>query len=138
VLCVLFNSWDDNIYRKRREEMDAKIKENKERTALLKMLEYADRNMGMDDRIRPDDIVMEASKELAELSLENENLKKENAELIFEIGDLKDKLSEAWEIIDSFGFLIFLTKSERMSRRFSFDPTYKRAVKWLREYENGT
>jgi len=116
--------------------MDARIKENKERTALLKMLEYADRNMGMDDRIRPDDIVMEANKELTEIFLENKNLKKENAELIFEIGDLKDKLSEAWEIIDSFGFLIFLTKSERMSKRFSFDPTYKRAIKWLREYES--
>jgi len=69
--------------------MDAKI------TALHKVLEYADRNMGMDDRIRPDDIVMEASKELTELSLENKNLKKENAELIFEIGDLKDKLAIA-------------------------------------------
>jgi hypothetical protein len=98
VLCILFNSWDDNIYRKRREEMDARIKENKERTALLKMLEYADRNMGMDDRIRPDDIVMEASKELMELSLENKNLKKENAELIFEIGDLKNKLAVACHV----------------------------------------
>jgi len=67
--------------------MDAKL------SALHKVLEYADRNIGLDDRIHPDDIVMEANKELTEISLENKNLKKENAELIFEIGDLKDKLA---------------------------------------------
>jgi hypothetical protein len=60
----------------------------------------------------------EALKEYAELKEESE------------ISELL--LGKAWDIIDHFGFLIFLRKRDVV---YSFDKVYEDAVKWLREYE---